>query len=384
MKATFDSDKLAEAFHLAASIAPTKSPQPILENVKLEVDEYRAVLIATDLETEIRVDVPGVVEVTETGQVLLPARNIGTILTQSVNEKLSIGSSGVGYTEIDGFLCKFQLVTHDPDDFPVAEPFHVDGFHQLPAQLLRQMINRTVFAIDPESTRYALGGVLFEVAGDRITAVATDGRRLAWQECPAESRGGHEMHQNTVIPARALELIERALADNEENVQIAAHENKVVVKNRHTMITTQLVEGRFPQWRDVLRDVLPDASKMTSVEMVVGPLQAAVRKAAIVGVHEYRGVVFTFGGQDRLTLTGHGPGTGDSRVKLPIPYDGPEIPIKLDPNYVSDCLRVLDPDQKVTLAMRDAESAVVFRTADGYAYVLLPLCSKTPKGDTNV
>ena len=85
-----------------------------------------------------------------------------------------------------------------------------------------------------------------------FTAVATDGRRLARQEGPAESVGGHVTGDNmTIIPTKAMQLIERALADNEENIQLAARDNDVLVRSGRATIYSRLVEGRYPKWRDV-------------------------------------------------------------------------------------------------------------------------------------
>ena len=89
------------------------------------------------------------------------------------------------------------------------------------ARLFRELVRRTVFATDNESSRYALGGVLLELTADQITGVATDGRRLAKQEGPAKSVGGHVTKENTIIPTRSMQLLDRAVADNEEDIRIA-------------------------------------------------------------------------------------------------------------------------------------------------------------------
>ena len=108
------------------------------------------------------------------------------------------------------------------------------------------MVRRTVYATDNESSRYALGGVLARVDARGFTAVATDGRRLARQEGPAKSVGGHVSGDTmTIIPTKAMQLLERALADNEENIQLAARENDILVRSGRTTVYSRLVEGRF-------------------------------------------------------------------------------------------------------------------------------------------
>ena len=111
---------------------------------------------------------------------------------------------------------------------------------------------------------------------------------------------------------------------------------------------------------------------MARIELTVGPFHAAVRQAAIVTSEDRRGVDFAFG-EGKVLLAGHGAELGESHIELPIAYDGAPLAITLDPRYASDFLRVLDPEQTFVLELRDAESAAVCRTDDGYGYVIMPL-----------
>lgn len=366
MKLTCDREKLSGAFQLAAGVAPTRSPKPILENVKLEVTPETATLMATDLEVGLRIEMLGL-EVASPGAVVLPVKRVGSILRESPDEKLHLESDGTRL-RIHGQQSEFQLPMQNPDEFPAVDRFEEEKYHRLPARLLRELFRRTVFATDTESSRYALGGVLVELSANEIIGVGTDGRRLARQQGPAESIAGHQTIDNTVVPTRAVQLIERALADSEDDVQLAAHENDLLVKSGRTTIYTRLVEGRYPRWRDVF----PDYLQMTKIELAVGPFYSAVRQAMIVTSEERRGLDFVFG-EGKLVLTGHGAELGESRVELPVGYDGAEILVKLDPRFVAEFLRVLDLEQTFTLHLKDAQSAVVCTTDDGYGYVIMPL-----------
>jgi DNA polymerase-3 subunit beta len=370
MKLNCEREKLSHAFQLASQVVPSRSPKPILENIKLEATSDAVTLMATDLEMGIRIDVQGM-EVTAPGSVILPIKRVGQLLRESSDERLTIESDG-SKMKIRGDRSEFNFPTQNPDEFPVVRAFTEQKFHQLPARLFRELVRRTVYATDPESSRYALGGILLELGDNKITGVGTDGRRLARQEGPAEGVAGARTAEHTVVPTRAVQLMERALADNEEMIQLAARENDVLVKSQRTTIYSRLVEGRYPKWRDVF----PRYEDMLKVELTVGPFHTAVRQAAIVTSEERRGVDFTFC-DGRLILSGHGAEFGESRVELPIAYEGAEIPVKLDPRYVADFLRVLDPDRSFTLHLRDSESPVVCVTDDGYAYVIMPLSRET-------
>jgi DNA polymerase-3 subunit beta len=366
MKTTCEREKLLHAFQTAASVVPPRSPKPILENVKLEVRPEKTTVMATDLEIGIRIDMVGF-EVEAPGDVVLPIRRFGSILRESSDAKLHL-ESDEGRTLVRSGQSEWQLPSQNPDEFPAVNPFAEERYHQLPARFFRELVRRTIFATDTESSRYALGGVLLELGAEQIIGVATDGRRLARQQGPAEAVAGHQTVENTVVPTRAMQLMERALAENEEQIQLAVGENLVQVKSQRSTIYSRLVEGRYPKWRDVF----PKHSDVVQLEMTVGPFHAAVRQAAIVTTEERRGVDFTFA-DGKLVLAGHGAEMGESHVELPVPYEGAELHVKLDPRFVSDFLKVLEPEQTFTMHLRDAESAVVCYTDDGYGYVIMPL-----------
>lgn len=367
MKITCERDKLLTAFQTASAVAPARSTKPILQNVKLEAHDGQATLIATDLEVGVRVDLPEV-EVSKAGSAILPTGRFLSILRESNDSSIQIESESQG-TLVRGERSEFRLLGENPEEFPAVATFQESAYHELPARLLRELIRRTAFATDNESTRYALGGVLVELTADDITAVGTDGRRLAMMKAPATSVGGHKTgDMTTIIPTKAMHLIERALTDADAEIRLAVKSNAVLVKTERATIYSRLVEGRFPKWRDVF----PKRENASRIDLVVGPLYSAVKQAAIVTSDESRGVDFTFG-DGKLTLSGKAAELGQSRVELPVPYDGPELVITLDPRYVNDFLKVLDADRTVSLELKDSESAAVFSTDDGYGYVIMPL-----------
>jgi DNA polymerase III subunit beta len=140
------------------------------------------------------------------------------------------------------------------------------------------------------------------------------------------------------------------------------------VRSQRTTVYARLIEGRFPNWRGVF----PQYDDITRIAISVGTFHAAVRQAAIITSEDRRGVDFQFA-SGKLELAGHGGELGESRVELPIGYDGPAIRVRLDPRFVTDFLKVLEPDQSVVVEIRDGETAVVCRTEDNYAYVIMPL-----------
>ena len=367
MKITCNREKMLHAFQTVAAIAPARSPKAILQNVKLEVSSDKATLMATDLEVGIRYEVSGV-EVDAPGAAVLPVGRFGSILRESSDAtfRLEAGSDG---TQIRGERSQFKLPSENPQDFPPIASFEETSYYEISARLFRELIRRTIFATDNESSRYALGGIKLEWKDNLLTAVGTDGRRLAKMEGPSQAVGQPAQFGDvTVIPTRAMNLIERALAEDGSEVQIAVRQNDILVKNPRATIYSRLLEGRYPRWRDVF----PQRPTSNKIGLTMGPVYSAVRQAAIVTSEESRGIDFTFG-DGSLVLSGQTAEVGQSRIELPIAYDGPSISIKLDPRFVSDFLKVLEPEKAFTIDLQDSDAAAVCTTDDGYGYVIMPL-----------
>lgn len=367
MKVACDREQLHAALQTVAVVAPARSPKAVLQNVKFEVSETGAALSATDLEISVRHAVEGV-DVQTPGVVLLPVTRFNSILRESTDETIRLEGDGQGVT-IRGERSQFQLPSGNPSEFPEVASFDGGDFFEAPARLLRELVRRTAFATDNESSRYALGGVKLEFDDGELLAVGTDGRRLAKMSGPANQQGAPaDLSQNTIVPTRAMSLIERAVAPSDAEVKLAVRNNEFIVQTPRAMISARLLEGRFPEWRKVF----PEHQDAQQIELAIGPTLAAIRQAAIVTSDESKGIDFTFG-DGMLVLSGRTAEIGQSRIELPIGYDGEQISIMLNPHYAMEYLKVLDPDKTFTLQIKDGDSAAVCLTDDGYAYVIMPL-----------
>ena len=348
-------------------MAPSRSPKAILQNVKIECTDSACVLTATDMEVGIRV-VVGDVKIETAGSAVIPVTRLSMILRESRDETLNINATP-DKTIIKGKGSKFELQAHNPDEFPDVADFEAKDYYELPANVLRELIKRTLFATDAESSRYALGGVKLEMEEEKLVAIGTDGRRLAVQQGKIESVGTPaDTGTSTIVPSRSMQLIDRILPDEAEKVQIAAQANELLVRGPSGVFYTRLVEGRFPKWRDVI----PSRDDSNQIEMTVGPMYQALRQAAIVASDESRGIDFTFK-DGSLILSNTTADVGESRIEMPVSYDGDELTITLDHRYVADYLKVLSPEKNFTFDIKDHEQAVYCYTDDKYGYVIMPL-----------
>lgn len=368
MKALCNREGLLSAFGMVSGVVPARSPKPILQNVKLVADpEEGSILMATDLEVGIRHRVLGV-KVDQPGSVILPTGRFNQILRSTRDAELNLEVVNDELL-IKGLRAEFKLPGEDPSLYPEVPDFAATSFHVVSAADLRKLIRRTIFATDVESTRYALGGVLVELTPESITMVGTDGRRLARMVASAESENNAPNPPgNPVVPVKALKLIERNLDDSDPPVHIAIQgTSAVLVRTERAVIYSRLVEGRFPRYQDVF-----PANVEVKIKINTGELRLAVEQASIVTSEESRGVDFSFG-NGVLRLSSQAADVGSSFVELPIPYEGKPVEITFDPRYLTDALKTLDDESEITAELIDSKNAAVFKTEDGYTYVVMPL-----------
>lgn len=376
MKITCHREGLLSACQLASAAVAARDVKPVLKNLKAVVSEDRCTLMATDLELGIRLDVRGI-KVDEVGEALLPTTRLISILREATDDEMTI-EAGPESCSVRGSSVEFDMPGEDPAAFPDIPSFNEQKYHEINAGILREMTKRTIFAAAAaEHSRFgATTGILMELEGAQITMVATDGRRLALIHGAAESTGDHSTKgQMPVIPAKAMLLLERNLTEPDEKVQISLRSNEALMKTERAMIYTRLVEGRFPNYRQVL-----PTKHAARIPLPVGRFLSAVRQAAIMTDDESKRVVFNFA-KKKLTLSARGAESGRSKVEMPIEHEGKTVEISFDPKFLTEMLRVLTPDATLMLEVTDSATPAVFKDDPNYLYVVVPLvaASATPK-----
>jgi len=371
MKFSCPRNLLQTAFAIVSGVVPQRSPKEVLRNIKLILQEGVATLVGTDEEVGIRYELSGVVT-DSVGEALLPTQRLNAILREVQDETIQIEVDEEALW-VRTSQSEFRLSVEDPAQFPSVAKFEDQNYYILAGKSFKQAIQRTLFATDTESTRYALGGILLEQAENQLTLAATDGRRLAVTHLGSSIQGEiPEEAVHPVVPAKAMSLIERSIHDDAQEVHLAIHPHHVLIRSGFSTIYARLVEGRFPRYQDVI----PDHCE-TTIEFVVGPFLSAVRQAMIVTNEESRGVDFSFK-EGTLTLASLGQDVGSSRIELPVSFDGVPFVITFDPRFVQEFLRVLEPAAPVSLQLVDGNSAAVFKADDNYTYVVMPLARDEP------
>ena len=369
MKVTCLRDNLLTACQMVASATAARSTRPILTNLKAIAQDDMLVLMATDIELGIRYELRGVT-VAEAGMAILPPTRLISILRETRDEEITLNASRET-TLIRLSSGRFELPGGEPDQFPDLQAFDTGNrYHELTAGVLRQLIRRTLFAVEKkESNRWAITGVLWEAEGENARLVATDTKRLAIAQGPStiygEASSGGESH---LVPVKAIQLLDKNLVDDGELVRVALTLNEALFQTERALIHSRLVEGRFPPYRDIL----PKKS-LIRLELPVGEFLSCIRQAAIMTDEDSKRVDLSFE-PGKVIMRARGAETGSSEVVMQLAeYSGPGLNIGFDPAYIIEMLRAIETEPTVILEMSDEVKPAVFRLADHYTYLVMPL-----------
>lgn len=369
MKLTCQRNGLQTACGMVAAATASRTPKPILNNIKAQAEDDRLTLTAYDLEVGIEYTMRGV-QVARPGATILPLTHLSQILREHDDEELHLASSEEG-TELKIGTSRYELATFPVDEFPDLPRFDATGrYHEINAAVLRTLIRRTVFAIDKkESTRFTLSGVLWEAEGKEARLVATDSKRLAVCSGPATLFGEPETTKvSHLVPEKAIRLLLTNLTDDGELVRVILRANEALFSTERWMIYTRLIEGRYPPYKDII----PKKAEI-KIPLPAALFLAKVRQAAIMTDEESKRVDLTFA-PGKLTLQAHGAEMGSSTVEMPLEgYEAKPMTVAYDPSYLVDFLRAVDGEPTVILELTSPDKPGLFRVGDNYLYLVMPM-----------
>jgi DNA polymerase III subunit beta len=356
---------LLEALVVAGNVVAARTPKPVLQCVKLAASGSELTISATDLEVAIRYVDPQV-EVTEPGEVLVMADKLRDIVRESIDDTLSIESSNE-MAIVKGQDATFRIYTQAGESFPPIAEFEGEGDFQVQGGLLKKLISQTIFSAAKAGTRYAYNGVLATAKAKSLVFVATDGHRLAQAkaELSAPAKGEKE-GLRAIIPTKAMTMIDRLIDNPEDPVSFQIRENQVIVHTPSATLISNLVEGQFPPYEDVI----PKGADRI-VTAGTADFLSAVRRAALVSTEESRGIRIKLS-KSGMVISSQSPIAGESTVNFPCKYDGPEFEIGFNPVYLVDALKVVDVDE-LTIELAAANRPGLLRGGPNFLYVIMPV-----------
>jgi DNA polymerase III subunit beta len=354
--------ELREALRLVAGVVDPKNIKPILKDIRLSATEEGLEISATDLEVGIKYLVRDV-EVKQTGGIVIPADPINGIVSESRTDRLNLETQDTKLVLTTGGN-RFNIMGVSEEEFPDIPDFPEDNALEVEGAIVREMIEKTIFAVAVEKQRYALNGVLFVVKekSNRMEMVATDGRRLAMIRRKANVAS--PVSASAIIPVKALQQVQK-MVGVEEIVKINIQERQVLIRGENGVLAAQLVEGRFPPYKEVIPD---DCDKKLEVESA--ELGNAVRQAAVLSMRDSRAVSMKLSEKTQI-LESSNPEAGDAHVEFNGKFEGDPVEIRFNPDFLLDGVKVID--ETIRFEMKDRTRAAVMRAGSDYLYLVMPI-----------
>jgi DNA polymerase-3 subunit beta len=365
MKATIERAMLLKSLGHVQSVVERRNTIPILSNVLIEANEQGGLrLMATDLDLQINETVAA--DVTQPGAITVSAHTLFDIARKLPEGSQVELSAANGKMQVNAGRARFNLSTLPRDDFPVIAEGELPHAFELPAAMLRQIIDKTRFAISTEETRYYLNGIFFHVTDDELKAAATDGHRLARVTVPRpEGAGGMP---DVIIPRKCIAELRKLLDELDGLVQVSLSESKVRFGLGNATLTSKLIDGTFPDYNRVI----PTANdKLLRIDP--RSFEQGVDRVATIASEKTRAVKMALD-RDKVTLSVTSPENGTAAEEVPGDYAAEGFEIGFNARYLLDILHQIEGDT-VEVHLADAAAPTLLRENDTAAalYVLMPM-----------
>ncbi len=324
MKIATATAALLSDLQTVARVASTRSAIQALSGVQMVAGDGGVELRATDMEIGLRV--PLQAEVVRPGDVVLPARLLLEIVRQLSGETVSLELRPEQQdVEIVAGTARFHVRTLRADDFPVLPERGGDREVMMPAQAFSETIARVSRSASRDETRPILTGILVSAEGGELRMVATDSYRLSVKETPLEQSLTEGFEAN--VPARALEELGRLVTTETEQISIGVRTNQVVFSVGAATLSSRLIDGQFPNYRQLLPDQFEHELTLNTEELltVVRRISLMAQKNAPLRLAFAEG---------ELTVSAQTPDVGEASDALPVPFAGEPFEIGFNPEFL--------------------------------------------------
>ena len=346
------------------NVVERRQTLPVLANLLVQVQDGQLSLTGTDLDVEMISRIA--VDEAQDGETTIPARKLFEIVRALPDgSKVTVSQTAEKVTVSAG-RSRFTLATLPANDFPSIDEVEATERVRVPEAALKELIERTAFAMAQQDVRYYLNGLLFDLRENSLRCVATDGHRLAL--CEAQYEGGAQAKRQIIVPRKGVTELQRLLEGGDRELELEMGRGHIRVKRDDVTFTSKLIDGRFPDYEAVIPI---GADKEVRIDREV--LRASLQRAAILSNEKYRGVRIEVS-PGQLKISAHNPEQEEAQEEVEADTRVDDLSVGFNVNYLLDALTALR-DEHVVLALRDANSSALVREAsnDRCRHVVMPL-----------
>lgn len=372
MKFKINQDHFSNGLQQVLNVVASRSTMPILSNVLIEAEEEHISLTTTNLDLGIRCRIKA--EVSETGSITLPVRKLATIVKELPVNEVFLETNKSNQAKITSGGSLFKIMGIGSEEFPPLPTFENRKVFELAQDEIVNMLKSVSYAQSTDENRYILNGVYFNFADEKLTLVATDGRRLGLTGLELEV--SEENAGSLILPAKTVAELERLMGKGEK-VNIAFNDRQAAFEIGldeagdsglvdHLYLVSKIVEGNYPNYRQVIPKETEHRVKIERELML-----ECVHRAALVTSDKSNSIKIKIS-KNLLEISGQSTEYGESHESMAIAYDGPEVQVAFNPQFLMEPLKALTKDE-VFFEFKDELSPGLFKTLDNFICVIMPL-----------
>lgn len=363
MKFIVSSSALLKQLQQISGVINTNTVLPILEDFLFEIEKNKLTVVATDLETVMKVHMD--IEAKDSGKVCIPAKILLDSLKNIAEQPLTFNVDKSFAVEITSDNGKYKVMGETPDNFPKEPPADDANAFTMTSTGLVTAINKALFAVSNDDLRPAMTGVFFELDKKSITFVATDAHRLVRYtrndvSCPKKD--------SFIVPKKPLNLLKGALPDNEDELSISYNSNHLFVKHGGTELVCRLIDARFPDYKVVIP--VDNPYKMTVNK---NDFQNALRRVSVFSNKSTNQVALTISGSELQLAAQDVDFSFEGNERMACQYDGDDLQIAFNARFLIEMLGGADTGEIVMELSTPTKAGIIKPTEQGEGEELLML-----------
>jgi DNA polymerase-3 subunit beta len=364
MRFSLQREALLKPLAQVVNVVERRQTLPVLANLLTQVSDGQLSLTGTDLEVEMVAR--SNVDDAQDGESTIPARKLFDIVRALPDgSKVTLSQVGDKIT-VQAGRSRFTLSSLPANDFPSVDEVEATERVSVPEAALKELIERTAFAMAQQDVRYYLNGLLFDLADTRLRCVATDGHRLAL--CETALDDAVPTKRQIIVPRKGVQELQRLLEGGDRTVVLEMGRNHIRVKRDDVTFTSKLIDGRFPDYEAVI-----PIGADREVKINRETLRASLQRAAILSNEKYRGVRLEIA-PSQLRVVAHNAEQEEAVEEFSAESNADNLQISFNVTYVLDALASLRGEQ-VELRLRDGNSSCLISDAedDRARHVIMPM-----------
>lgn len=353
------------------NIIEKRNTMPILTNILLKAKKDNLTLYATDLEVSVKATCP--IECIKEGSVVVGAKNLFDIFKELPDGEVHIKKLENNSVIIEQGKSYFHINGLSPDEFPVFPEIKSKVYSQISPQTIKDMIEKTIYSVSNDESRYHLNGVFFESEQDnakKLRMVATDGHRLSLIDRELSDNLTELLKAGIIVPRKGLHEIKKLIEtlDDGKNVEMSVEGAQLVVKTKDTLLMIRLIEGKYPNYRQLLPKNLEKHAVINRERLI-----SSLKRVSLVSNQKSKGVTFSLS-NGSMEIFSNSPDLGEAKEELEINYDKDNFKIGFNARYILDALTAIE-DSEIKISFKDQNSPALLgpKGDSDYQCVVMPM-----------